>query len=65
VHLDFSLIENLKSAQPKREADQPQAEIENHFMTLSALASTLGGIVRPICFAGPQIDSDQTMEYCY
>ena len=28
-----------------------QSKIENHFMTLSALASTFGGIVRPICFA--------------
>src|SRR5439155_2234254 len=29
----------------------PHSAIRNHLITLSALASTLGEIVRPICFA--------------
>src|SRR5713226_1301155 len=37
--LFFSLIQN------------PKSKIQNYLMTLSARASTLGGIVRPICFA--------------
>jgi hypothetical protein len=49
-HYDSGSFSLLLSPKPVVSDVEP-SEIENHLMTLSARASTFGGIVRPICLA--------------